>query len=244
MRVKVLAISDNPALASGLMAIWNELRLDELASLELRYSQRNAAPNGMILLGATGINLKDPKGLSEAKTFDRILSVHCKQLFPAELVEAKLCVNLHPGFNPHGRGWYPQVFAIHEGGPAGATLHVMDPDLDAGGIIDRRRVELFAQDTSLDVYERIKSVELDILRANLRSIIAGSFKACPPEFKGRVRTRDDFKRLCKLDLSSTGTLGQHIDLLRCLTHGEFRNAYFETPGGTRIYVKISLDPER
>ncbi|MCE9864029.1 hypothetical protein, partial [Aeromonas caviae] len=44
--------------------------------------------------------------------FDFGFSVHCKQIFPKQLVESIRCVNIHPGFNPHNRGWFPQVFSI------------------------------------------------------------------------------------------------------------------------------------
>ena len=40
------------------------------------------------------------------------ISAHCKQIFPAKLVENVRCYNIHPGYNPYNRGWFPQVFSI------------------------------------------------------------------------------------------------------------------------------------
>jgi len=78
---------------------------------------------------------------------DLIISAHCKQLFPAPLVHARRCINIHPGLNPHNRGWYPQVFCMLNGLPLGATIHEIDDQLDHGPIIDQLEVPLYPWDT-------------------------------------------------------------------------------------------------
>ena len=89
------------------------------------------------------------------ENFDLIISVHCKQLFPAKLVNFVRCINIHPGYNPINRGWYPQVFAIINENKIGATIHEIDAELDHGPIIVREFVEQFDYDTSIDIYERV-----------------------------------------------------------------------------------------
>ena len=42
-------------------------------------------------------------------SYDLFLSLHCKQLFPDELVLNHRCINIHPGLNPYNRGWFPQA---------------------------------------------------------------------------------------------------------------------------------------
>ena len=42
------------------------------------------------------------------KNYNLVMSIHCKQLFPTELVNNVRCVNVHPGLNPYNRGWFPQ----------------------------------------------------------------------------------------------------------------------------------------
>lgn len=44
--------------------------------------------------------------------YDLFFSMHCKQIFPNELVLNHRCINIHPGYNPYNRGWYPHVFSI------------------------------------------------------------------------------------------------------------------------------------
>lgn len=62
--------------------------------------------------------------------FDLGFSCHSKQIFPASLVASVSCINIHPGFNPYNRGWFPQVFSIINAFPAGATIHLMDNEID------------------------------------------------------------------------------------------------------------------
>lgn len=241
MLKKILVVSDNPALAKVFAKVWSDLDLVGRASYALRYSSRNANPGGMIELGAEHIDLKNAADLAFAQTFDAVFSIHCKQLFPKDLVASRLCINLHPGFNPHGRGWYPQVFSIIEGRPAGATLHTMDAELDAGRIIARRQVEVKPYDTSLNVYERVQRVEEELLRENLLAIVEETFVAAAPEIAGDVKTIADFRNLCALDLDAVGSLRDHINLLRALTHGNFNNGYFFAEDGTKVFVKIKFD---
>ena len=74
--------------------------------------------------------------------YDLFISLHCKQLFPDELVNNHLCINVHPGYNPFNRGWFPQVFGIMNHLPIGVTIHKMDTQLDHGPILWQKRLKL------------------------------------------------------------------------------------------------------
>jgi hypothetical protein len=45
------------------------------------------------------------------RSYDVIISWHCRQIFPKELIERVRCINIHPGFNPYNRGYFPHVFS-------------------------------------------------------------------------------------------------------------------------------------
>ena len=94
--------------------------------------------------------------------FDLFISLHCKQLFPKNLVDNHNCINVHPGFNPYNRGWFPQVFSIINGKPIGVTIHKMDEELDHGAIIAQKKLEIEPWETSLDIYRRILQAEIDL----------------------------------------------------------------------------------
>lgn len=238
---RILVVSDNPSLVQFFIdECWSQ-GVNTIANITYHYSAVNSDPSAMIKLGATPIDIKDPQFVNAAKnSYELIFSLHCKQIFPADLVEAVPCVNVHPGLNPYNRGWYPQVFSIINGMPIGATIHLMDKDVDHGAIIAQREVEIQSSDTSIDVYMKVIDAEKILIRENLNRIISGEFTADSPLSEGNYNSIEDFRSLCKLNPDAVGTLREHIDLLRALTHGEFRNAYYFDEHGKKIYIRISL----
>jgi methionyl-tRNA formyltransferase len=193
------------------------------------------------VIASTDIKTSYPRLIEE---HDLIISAHCKQLFPEPLVEARRCINIHPGLNPHNRGWYPQVFCILNGLPLGATIHEIDAQLDHGPIIDQMQVALYPWDTSLEAYNRVRQAEAVLLDRSIDKILDDTYVPRPPATEGNVNYRKDFNALCRLDLDERLTLGQAIDRLRALTHGSFENAYFIDPAtNKKVFVRISLTPE-
>ncbi|HXE10354.1 MAG TPA: dTDP-4-amino-4,6-dideoxyglucose formyltransferase [Verrucomicrobiae bacterium] len=176
--------------------------------------------------------------------FDLVISAHCKQIFPDELVKAVTCINIHPGYNPYNRGWYPQVFSILNGLPLGATIHEIDTELDHGDIIDQERIELRPDDTSRTAYDRVLGLEIKLLSRNLESILDGTYEAHPPKEEGNVNYRKDFDALCELDPNERLTSKEVIDRLRALTHPPYKNAYFIDPtSGEHVWVEVALRAE-
>ena len=175
------------------------------------------------------------------KEFDLILSLHCKQIFPFKLVSRVKCINVHPGYNPINRGWFPQVFAIKNNLKFGATIHEMDEKIDNGLIIDRIVVPINKWETSLEVYNKVIFAELDLLSKNLNNILENNYSGFQPVERSNVFYKKDFKRLCVLDLNKVATFEEFIDHLRAVSHGKYRNAYFYDNDGNKIYIKIELE---
>lgn len=177
------------------------------------------------------------------KNYSTVISLHCKQIFPDELVKSITCINIHPGYNPYNRGWYPQVFAIINKVKLGATIHIMDEYVDHGPIIARQEVVVESHYTSKEAYEKVLQAELDLFRLNIRSIVQQNYKTITPEFEGDYHSIKDYNKLCNLDLNEKMTLSDAIDKLRALTHGAYKNAYFIDKDGNKIFVKIELSKE-
>lgn len=173
-------------------------------------------------------------------TFRLVFSMHGKQIFPQRLVNTVRCINLHPGFNPYNRGWYPQVFSILNGQKLGATLHIMDEEIDHGPIIAQHEVNVEAHDTSLTAYRRVVQAEKELLSTNFVSLISGNYTSFQP-LEGNYNSKADFNTLCALDLNSTATLKEHIDLLRALSHPPFKNAWFLDEQGKKITISLTLE---
>lgn len=178
------------------------------------------------------------------KIFDLVISVHCFQFFRAELVNGIRCVNIHPGYNPINRGWYPQVFAIINDLPIGATIHEMDEKLDNGAIICRSFVEKHSWDTSLTIYNRVLIKEIEMFEEYFDSILVGDYKKVIPENKGNFFSKKDFNDLCQIDLAQNGTFKDFYNRLRALSHGEYKNAYFiDSETGNKVFIKLDIHVE-
>jgi hypothetical protein len=188
------------------------------------------------------INLKSESELNELiDNSDIVLSLHCKQIFPKKLVESRLCINFHPGYNPFNRGWYPQSFSIMNGLPIGATIHVMDEKIDFGRVIVQKEIQIEEYETSIDAYRKIIELEKQLITENLEIIVSGNFESKNMTYPGNINYKKDFENLCKLELESVGTLRDHIDLLRATSHDTFRNAYFIDSKGDKCFVKITIE---
>jgi dTDP-4-amino-4,6-dideoxyglucose formyltransferase len=194
----------------------------------------------MIEIGASEINVKDDQAVEWiVHNYDIVFSVHCKQIFPPSLVSRVTCFNFHPGFNPHNRGWYPQVFSLINGLPIGATIHRMDEQIDHGGIVGQKAVDVSPTDTSLEIYNKVIDAEKDLIKEHLISILDEDYALSFPCEEGNYNGIKDYKKLCQLNLDSVGTLESHINLLRGLSHGDFKNAVFEK-NGKKYFVKIVI----
>jgi methionyl-tRNA formyltransferase len=240
---RILVMTDNPLLACALRDMAHEM------GLGMMHQWHWACAKGSLpMFSASGISMEE-MSLKEIpggywKQYDLVISAHCKQLFPPEMVRAVRCINIHPGLNPHNRGWYPQVFSILNGRPVGATIHEIDEELDHGAIIAQHEVPVHAWDTSKDVYDRVQQAEVQLLRQHLAAIIAGTYSATPPAAEGNINLKKDFNALLCINADEQMTMGQAIDRLRALTHRPYRNAYFIDPHtGKKVFVSIDLQPE-
>lgn len=174
--------------------------------------------------------------------YDVFFSLHCKQIFTDVMVENHRCINVHPGFNPYNRGWFPQVFSIINGLPAGVTIHEMDKELDHGPIIFQREIEINSYDTSKDVYDRVLETEMALLEEHFEELIEGRYSVNEMSMEGNINYLADFKSLCKLNMGEKGTLREHLNLLRAVSFAGYKNAYYEERG-KKIYVTISFEHE-
>lgn len=170
-----------------------------------------------------------------------VISVHCKQMFPAQLVKSVRCVNVHPGFNPFNRGWYPQVFSIINGLKAGVTIHEMDEQLDHGPIIVQKEYTIEPWDTSGSAYEKIMALERELVLEHFVSIRDRKYTA-KAAGEGNLNLKRDFDNLRRINLEEHGPFGEFLNRLRALTHEPFNNAYFVDESGRKVFVRVVLEP--
>ncbi|MBZ4687990.1 MAG: putative formyltransferase [Clostridiales bacterium] len=241
---KKLIITDNDFLYNEFLRILR-VKNYSLDQFDFRYSHNNNIlkekySNNYFFLP---INLnKETKEVLEK--YNLIISLHCKQIFPKKIVKNLRCLNIHPGFNPYNRGYYPQVFSIINKLPVGVTIHEIDEYIDHGNIIYQEKVSINEWETSKDVYEKILKLEIEMLEKYLDKLLLGDYISTPMIKEGNINYLRDFHELCKLDLNENLTMRQAIDKLRALTFGDYKNAFFIDEEGNKIYVKISLELEK
>lgn len=240
---RVLIISDNETLTRHLMELSHDEEIKKIAKFDFCYSTTNKQPNSLIELGMREINLKNKDTCKKiTEIYQTIISLHCKQIFPSHLVKSTTCINIHPGLNPYNRGWYPQVFSIINKKPVGATIHLMDEQVDHGPVIAQKEIKISNHETSLDVYNRVIELEKSLISQYLKPILENKYEARKLTSNGNYNSINDFKNICNLNMNETGTLREHIDLLRALSHGDFDNAFF-IDEGRKVFVRIVLKQE-
>lgn len=239
--MKVMIITDNEFLYDNFKLIISEDKYNTY-EFNFRYSYNNLSMRLKYEKNKefTPINMKD--SVNECLEYDLIMSLHCKQIFPKEIIESVKCINVHPGYNPYNRGWFPQVFSIINNKPLGITIHKIDEKLDHGPILFREKIEINEWETSYDLYEKIMKKEVELLTDNLLYILNGNYELIYAEEEGNVNYSNDFKKLCILDLDEKLTMKEAISKLRALTFKGYKNAYF-IDGEEKVFVTINLERE-
>ena len=147
------------------------------------------------------------------------LSVHYPRIFRPELLARyRSMYNLHPALLPFGRGYFPAFWALWEGTPAGATLHVVTERLDAGPVALQREVVYDDRDTGGSLHARVTAAERSLLVAAWKTLgSGGDLPTVAQKTGGSYHSRADFE-----ELREPGSLGRLPDdrlirLARCLT---------------------------
>ncbi|WP_026978347.1 dTDP-4-amino-4,6-dideoxyglucose formyltransferase [Flavobacterium tegetincola] len=249
MYKNIIVISDNQFMMQSFAEIISKKQIDSInVSYAISPYSNYLDFNILTENRSEIINVLDLKNQDTVKQvikeYDLIFSIHCKQLFPKELVDNVKCINVHPGYNPLNRGWYPQVFAIINDTNIGATIHEIDEFMDHGAIIARAFVEKKYSDTSLSLYNRIIEKEIELIDEHLLSIITNTYKTSAPESEGNLYLKKDFNKLTEIQLDERLSALEFINKLRALTHGTYKNAYFVNPeNGKKVFLSINVEEE-
>jgi len=173
---------------------------------------------------------------------DMVVASGFVHIIPPEIIAIppEGCVNLHPGFLPHTRGYFPNVWSIVDDLPAGATLHYLDENIDEGDIISRREVDRHFSDSGEDVYRRIEDAAVELFKEAWPRIEDGEVDGVSQdESRANFYLREDFERLCEIDPSEQYQTKALVDRLRALTFSSYDNAYIEVDG-SKYYLELDV----
>lgn len=101
----------------------------------------------------------------------RIIKTHIIEAFP------KGILNMHPGLLPENRGLDNLKWAIIDNIKQGVTSHLIDSRIDMGKLIERKEIDVFLDDTLIDIHLRLQECEQKMMLRALGMIEnGGDFK--------------------------------------------------------------------
>jgi len=233
---------------------WLKQQGEELAGLVVHPPGRCAY--GEDILAAAGLEatrVLDASRLDAPETAEAIkqlrpeigLSILFGYRLPPAVLNAipRGCLNLHPALLPYNRGAYPNVWSIVDGTPAGATVHVMNGEIDMGDIVSQREVRVDLADTGESLYRKLEQASLELFQETWPLIRAEREPRTPqPKDRGTAHRRADVDRIDEIDLNRSYTARELLNILRARTFPPHPGAYFRD-GNRKVYVRVQLVPE-
>lgn len=188
--------------------------------------------------------ITEREGLEKIKDFrpELVISSGFEHIVPKEIIEVpdRGIVNLHPSYLPYNRGAHPYIWPLIEDSPAGVSVHYMDENIDEGPLIARKQVEKKLEDDAKSLRQRLMKEQAQLFKDSWRKILSGEAEEQDLE-KGSIHYKEDLDEVSRLDMDEEMKLKDAIDLLRGLSFGERKLAYFENDG--RYTVGVNIDKE-
>lgn len=94
---------------------------------------------------------------------DEVLLICGAGILSQNFIEKHIIINAHPGYIPNCRGLDAYKWAILEGEPIGVTSHILGEYVDAGEVIERRKLAVNDNDTFHSVAMRVYENEVSML---------------------------------------------------------------------------------
>jgi methionyl-tRNA formyltransferase len=173
---------------------------------------------------------------------DILLSAGYRHIVSQEILEIpeRGAVNFHKSYLPYNRGGNPNVWSIIEDNPAGVSLHYMTPDVDAGPVIDRRKVPVYPDDSARDLYERLEAAQFEQFRDVWPEVRDDTVETISQEERAATyHKKEDFVDLWEIDTEEEVVVGEFLRTLRALTFPPYKNAYFRDDG-QKYHVEVKV----
>jgi methionyl-tRNA formyltransferase len=187
-------------------------------------------------------NPLDPQAIARIRVLapDLLFSFYYRRILPEEMITAPRlgAYNMHGSLLPKYRGRAPVNWAVLKGETrTGATLHVMMPRADAGGIVDQEAVPIGPDDTALEVQKRVTEAAVAILARRIEELKAGTAKATPQDESAATRFGKRRPEDGRIDWIRPAK--QVHDLVRAVTH-PFPGAFTDVFGGKAYVWRTAL----
>ena len=141
------------------------------------------------------INLKRPW---QAKKFFTFINAHTlgingglEVLVPDLVLDLLSIVNCHPALLPNNRGSHHSFWTIMNETQAGATLHWMVKEIDAGPVIDQTEIKWNFETTAENLQKQCNKACLILIKRNIRKIMQNRTCASYPKKGGSIHYKKD-----------------------------------------------------
>lgn len=106
-------------------------------------------------------------------------------------------INFHPGLIPETRGLDALFWSIINNHDLGITSHLIDERIDAGKLLEIRRIPLYTDDTLFDLSERLYEIQIKMIDIAIQKAMSGDIfdinyskstynRKMPPELEEKV----------------------------------------------------------
>ena len=85
-------------------------------------------------------------------------------------------LNLHPGLLPINRGLDTHKWAVLKNWPQCVTAHLIDEKVDMGKFICKEKINVYLDDTLVDINYRLQSTEIDLMLKSINILKKKIFK--------------------------------------------------------------------
>lgn len=153
----------------------------------------------------------------------RAISVHYKKILGSSVLGCyQKAYNIHPGYLPWGRGYYPIFWALWENTPAGATLHEMVEQVDRGPIVQQIKIDYGIYETGYEVFTRVREAEKKLFLKIFPKIVSGDdISSYIRTEEGSYHTKKDFLDLKQQIDWKLLSADSFVKLVRYLTFPSF-----------------------
>ncbi len=187
----------------------------------------------VIIDNPNGINYEAAQ-IAFSVHYNRILSQHVLEKY-------QKAYNLHPGYLPWGRGYYPIFWALWEKTPAGATLHEMAEKVDTGPIVAQTQVTFAEYETGHAVFLRVREAEKALFKEYHGKILAREeIESFPQPAGGTFHTKKEFMELKQPQDWRSMDADSLVRLTRYLTFPDCTGLMISTDEET---FEMSLQPK-
>ena len=124
------------------------------------------------------------------------------RILKSEIIDQfkKGIINFHPGLIPEARGLDALLWSIYYDIPLGVTSHIIDHRIDAGKILEIRKMEIFKDDTIFDLSERLYETQLEMIKSSYELLVKEDYKEfnvadssynrkMPPEIEAQIDSK-------------------------------------------------------